>query len=98
MQFSQFLAFEQELPLSLGLVVKMRTVAVLIYLHIDDEQFPIVIELAETLRNRGLAFSYGFYFGSGKHDACNVGIQQLIIKARPFILYVYIFLHRAKIL
>src|SRR5690606_28879504 len=71
-----------------------RAMHILFDIHIDNEKFSLVIELAKALCYGGLAEAYGLYLRPGKYNSGYVLVQQLKFKAGTFVLYVDLFLHK----
>jgi len=78
-------------------VVKTCTKGVFVNVHIDRKEFPTFIKLTKTFSNRSLAVPKRFDFRSGQDYARCVFVEKLVFKACALVLYVYLFLHAAKI-
>ena len=88
LQVAQFFLAQQELAFTACRMVIVRTVEILRYVHVLHLQLS-VNEIAVGVHEAGFAEADRLDFRSRKHNACGIGIYELIVERRLLVLYVY---------
>lgn len=82
-----FLALQQQLAVAMCGVVVVRAETVFSYIHVLHPHF-MVLNHAEGVGESGLALTYRFDFGPGKHYTGGEGLVEQIVETGPAVLYV----------
>ena len=84
----QLLAGQKQLAVAARIVLSPASPPVLGDVHILDIQL-VVVEIAECVHKRGLACPDGLYLCAGQHNSRLEGLDELIVKRSPPVLYLY---------
>ena len=84
---------QEELALAFWGMAKAAAVGIFLDICVDGKQL-VVLELTEALGYGSLPQTDGFDLAPGQYNTGCVALKYLIIKACPFVKYVYRFLHK----
>lgn len=82
----QFLAGKQKLAVTSGIMLAPSTPPIISNVHIFDIKLTIV-EIAETIHQRGLSRPDGLYLGARKNDSRLEGLNEFVVKRCAPVLY-----------
>ena len=78
-QLIDFAAGKQQFPVAQRLVVAVRTIKIGGDAHAFYPQL-IVVDIAESVHQRGLSLAYALYLGAGEHDARRIGVHEIVFE------------------
>ena len=88
LELSQLLPGQQELALAARVMLSPASPPVLGNMHVLDIQL-VVVEIAKGVHQRGLARPDGLYLSACKHHSRLEGLDELIVKRSPPVLYLH---------